>query len=178
MNITSDIEIGLLGLIKNSPTYGYAVRKQIEELSGVGIVWKIKLGRIYQMLGKLEENGLLHSQDILQENRPPKREFQITKEGISAYKKWINEPIKHGREFRIQFLLKLYWAMNASKKTSQQLIKKQIVECKTWVEKMEIANINTKEKFPFIVHTYRVTQTKHNIDWLIWCSEYIRSKTL
>jgi DNA-binding PadR family transcriptional regulator len=177
MNIISDIETGLLGFIKNSPTYGYAVRKQIEELSGVGIVWKIKLGRIYQMLDKLEENGLLQSQDILQENRPPKREFRITKEGLNIYKKWINEPIKHGREFRVQFLLKLYWAMDASSQASQQLIKKQIAECKTWVEKMEMANTNTKEKFLFIVHTYRVDQIKHYIDWLIWCNEYIRSKT-
>ena len=174
MNIINDFEMGVLGFLKDNPMHGYAIHNQIMKLSDAGIVWNIKQSRLYQMLGKLEENGCVESREIPQKKRPTRRLYEITDIGLSLFNNWKLEPVKHGREFRIIFLLKLFFVMKEGRKESENLFTSQISECQNWVQERDKSGQEIKDKFPYIVSNFRTSQIEHYINWLHWCIEYIR----
>ena len=176
MNNISDFEIALLGFIKDKPMHGYAVHRQIMKLSGAGIVWNIKQSRLYQMLIKLEENYYIQSSDIPQEKRPTKKLFELTEKGLVIFNNWKMKPIKHGRDFRIIFLLKLFFVIQEGDNECRQLLESQKSECKNWANSQKFNKSDFEDRFSIVVENFRYSQIEHYIDWLNWCDEFIRSK--
>jgi len=176
MNTYLDLEIGLLGFLLETQMHGYELYKKITDLSGVGIVWSVKTGKLYVMLKKLEDAGLLTSEKKKEGNRPQKNDLLITEKGIAEFFSWVRSPVKHGRDFRIKFLLKLYFSITMDKEKSFELIEKQENECRKWLERFE--NIKTDNQKPFnnIVNNYRTSQIIHLIKWLTWCREFLMEK--
>ena len=174
MNNISELEIALLGFIKDNPMHGYAIHNQIMKLTSAGFVWNIKLGRLYQMLDKLQKVGLIRSNEIIQTNRPTKKQYQITEKGLENFNEWKYQPVKRGRDFRIIFLLKLFFAVNEGKEKYDRLIESQIVECDKWIAKRSAGknlDIDNEVNFELIVNNFRISQIKHYINWLNWCKE-------
>jgi len=67
--------------------YGYQIAKLLEE-SGPEIPM-MKQGTLYPVLRSLEENGLLESTVEPSVSGPPRRYYQITKEGRAALDEWL-----------------------------------------------------------------------------------------
>jgi PadR family transcriptional regulator PadR len=78
----------LLSVLSRSkePMYGYQIAKMLEE-SGPDVPM-MKQGTLYPVLRSLEENGLLESTVEPSVSGPPRRYYQITKEGRGAFVEW------------------------------------------------------------------------------------------
>lgn len=181
MNNINDSDISILGFLITEPMHGYELHKKVTDLSGFGIVWNIKIGKLYAMLNRLEKDGLIKSAISKGGNRPARNEFSITSRGKKKFESWMVSPINHGREFRIVFLLKLYFSMKFGLQNTDELINTQIEICKSWLsERSDISqNEMAKEssiRFPLIVKKYRLIQINGYIDWLNWCQDFIQEK--
>ena len=55
MNNSDNIEVSVLGFLYDQSKHGYDLHKDISDLSGIGIVWRVKMGRLYAMLHRLEK---------------------------------------------------------------------------------------------------------------------------
>ncbi len=64
MNNINDSDISILGFLVTEPMHGYELHKQVTDLSGFGIVWNIKIGKLYAMLNRLEKDGLIKIGDF------------------------------------------------------------------------------------------------------------------
>ena len=115
------------------PMHGYDLHKQVTDLSGFGIVWNIKIGKLYAMLNRLEKEGYIRSTISKEGNRPARNEFSITSKGKKSIETWLISPINRGREFRIIFLLKLYFSLRTGLEHANKLITAQIETCKIMV---------------------------------------------
>jgi PadR family transcriptional regulator, regulatory protein AphA len=176
MNNTRDHEVSLLGFLTRKPMHGYDIFKEISGLSGVGIVWRVKTGRLYAMLHKLEEFGYVSSSIAQEGNRPQKTQYSITKEGSDVYRKWLTKPVQKGRDFRITFLLKFYFALDKSSSLAKKLIKRQREECETWLEKYSKDPLTDKDDFSGIVWSFRKTQIQGYINWLDLSKKHIEEE--
>ncbi|MEH1837755.1 MAG: PadR family transcriptional regulator [Nostoc sp.] len=58
-------------------------------LSPVGFFWSASHQQIYRELAKLEDQGLIGSESILQARRPDKRLYSVTDLGEQHLKEWI-----------------------------------------------------------------------------------------
>ena len=174
MNNKLDLETALLGFLIDNPMHGYELHKKISDLSGIGLVWKVKTGKLYAMLKKLEAQGLATTDTVKNGNRPAKTVFSATPKGEIIFIEWIKDPVKHGREFRIKFLLKLYFSIIQNEKTTENLIQKQIEETREWIKKAEEIQENGENEFKKIVTTYRLFQMRNLIDWMEWCGKFVR----
>jgi PadR family transcriptional regulator, regulatory protein PadR len=76
--------------------YGYQIAKMLEE-SGPEMPM-MKQGTLYPVLRSLEENGLLESSVEPSVSGPPRRYYNITKEGRQALETWT-ELWKQTRKF-------------------------------------------------------------------------------
>ena len=179
MNNLNDLDISLLGFLVEKPLHGYELHREVTDLKGFGIVWKLKIGKLYTMLNKLHSANLVTTTSYREGNRPIRNEYYITANGEKTFREWLKKPVQHGRDFRNSFLLKLFFSLKQSKLDALNLITAQQQECVKWQRHFSEKLINQKNakesstNFEEFVHRYRWTQVEAFLKWLDWISEKI-----
>ena len=69
----------ILAILSRGETYGYAIIRQIREVSGTQIEWTD--GMLYPVLHRLERNGLVAAKWGSSESGRRRRYYRLTKEG-------------------------------------------------------------------------------------------------
>lgn len=167
------VENALLGLLHRQPAHGYEIHQRLSEQAGLGLVWTIKQSHVYALLSKLEERGLIEATLEQQGARPPRKIYHLTNEGTSAFREWVQSPVAHGREFRLEFLAKLYFARRENDAVARRLLDRQRETCRDWLStQQEEANVLRNERpYDWLVHQFRVGQIESMLRWLDTCEE-------
>ena len=85
------LRYGLLGILYavESRT-GYELDKDFKE--AYDYIWRSNTSQIYSELGKMEQDGWLTSERIIQDEKPNKRVYSITEKGRVELLKWLSTP--------------------------------------------------------------------------------------
>ena len=129
------VELALLGFLREGPLHGYEVYRRLSDPAGLGLVWKLKQSHLYMLLTRLEEEGDLTATVKPQETRPPRKLFRLTKTGSGVFLDWVQAPVPHGRDLRLDFLTKYYFAQREGPKILARLLKRQRTACQDWQSK-------------------------------------------
>lgn len=81
----------ILGLLERGARTGYEIQRVFKQ-SPVNLGSR-SFGSIYPALHRLEEQGLITSEQIPQEGRPGKHLARITGEGRAEFVRWLKEPL-------------------------------------------------------------------------------------
>ncbi len=90
MDIISDIEVSILGLLYEEPQYGYQIEKTIEAW-GMRNWTQIGFSSIYYVLKKLEKKGIVESRLEKVEGKPSRKVYTITEQGRTAMKEKVQD---------------------------------------------------------------------------------------
>lgn len=80
----------ILAALVDAPCTGYDLAKRFD--GSVGFFWSASHQQIYRELSKLENQGSISSESILQAGRPDKRLYSVTDLGEQHLKEWIAQP--------------------------------------------------------------------------------------
>lgn len=165
------IEHALLGFIQEQPLHGYEIHQRLQAARQLGLVWHLKQAHLYALLSKLEADGLIAAELIAQEARPPRRLLHLTGTGRAAFESWVAAPVRHGRDLRIEFLAKLFWAQQRGATLTEQLIAAQRDECRLWLDNLraEMAQIEDATPYALLVLEFRRGQIEAMLEWLDTC---------
>lgn len=72
----------VLGILAEGDTYGYAILKRVQDLSGGRITWTD--GMLYPLLHRLERSGLVRADWQVADNGRRRRHYAITPAGREA----------------------------------------------------------------------------------------------
>ncbi len=97
----------MLGFLMTDGMHGYELTKCLKE--ELGDIWHVGSSQVYLLLQKLEKEGLVISRLESVGNRPLKKTLRITETGRSAFLQWVQSPTRHLRDFRMEFMTKLYF---------------------------------------------------------------------
>ena len=163
----------LLGLLLDHPMHPYEMHQQMLQAEALGLVWHLKQGNLYALLAKLEESGYLVSTTELQGTRPPRKMLRLTEEGRKAFTGWARMPVQHGRDFRLEFLAKLFFAGREGPGAVTALISHQRVECSVWIAELqrEISALDPVRRYDRLVLQFRLSQLEAIQMWLDQCEE-------
>ncbi|MFN8222497.1 MAG: PadR family transcriptional regulator [Gaiellales bacterium] len=78
------LDLCLLAVIAERPTYGYEMTRQLEE-RGLSIVGE---GSIYPVLGRLERDGLIEAFRQTGNGGPPRKYYALTANGRTSLARW------------------------------------------------------------------------------------------
>lgn len=167
------IEKALLGLLRRQPAHGYELHQRLSEQAGIGRVWHVKQSHVYALLGKLEERGFIEATLEEQGARPPRNVFHLTQKGKSAFREWVQSPVEHGREFRLEFLAKLFFAREEGNTVAHRLLDRQRDACHEWLDEQEEEAQGLRDERPYdwLVHQFRAGQIESMLAWLDRCEE-------
>lgn len=166
------LEQALLGLLMQEPMHGYDLHQQVKaELSEI---WYMGISNIYGALKRLEQSGQVKSDLITQNDRPPRKVYQITQAGEQSFLDWLRRPVPTVREMRVEFPTKLYFFHALGLAGVDDLVAAQEAVCWERVQEMEqkIAQCPT-HGVNRLVFDFRRRQIEAIIDWLHNCREEI-----
>jgi len=113
----------LLALLAKEPAHGYELKLALEQIFGEAYP-SPNIGQIYVTLKRLEQDGLVQSEDVEQTNRPNKKVYDLTADGRDALRAWVDEP-GEGPRVRDDFFVKLILAPMAGLADRMELINLQ-----------------------------------------------------
>lgn len=172
---TYGIEYALLGFFQQQPLHGYEVYQRLQTSEAIGLVWRIKQPHFYALLARLEQDGLITGEQMAQETRPPKRLLHLTEAGQAIFEAWIQTPVAHGRELRLDFLAKLFWAQQRGGDFVQRLIEAQRRTCDGWLAELDAdtADIGKNHPYSRLVFEFRHSQITAMLAWLDTCTHVL-----
>src|ERR1700739_4060921 len=95
----------LRALLAKEPAHGYELKSQLEQIFGEAYPAP-NIGQIYVTLQRLERDGLVCSQGVVQTTRPNKSVYELTDAGPERVINWIDQP-SEGPRVRDEFFMKL-----------------------------------------------------------------------
>jgi len=161
------IEWSLLGLLAEQPMHGYELHQRLTVTTGLSLVWHIKQSQLYAVLARLEERGYLTTTLETQEARPPRKIHALTPAGRSALEAWVRTPVPRGRDFRLEFLAKVYFARQQSAATLHALVTAQETLFRDWLAELQSALATLDPaSYEALVYRFRVGQLRAMLAWL------------
>jgi DNA-binding PadR family transcriptional regulator len=165
------LEYVLLGMLAQQPRHGYELHKELSNLEGLGLVWRVKQAQLYATLDKLESQGHLSVRLITTESHPPRKEYHLTRSGHKLFEEWMISPVEHGRELRQDFLAKFYFARLQGEATARKVLEAQRETLKKIQSRMETEDdaLSSSQSYEKQVYQFRMIQIQAFIDWLDSC---------
>src|SRR5580692_7022574 len=97
----------LLALLSERPKYGLQLRQEFE--ARTGDVWPLNVGQVYTTLQRLERDGLIESDDDVDEG--PQKSYRITSDGEAELTVWLRTPPDLSQPPRDELVIKVLVAM-------------------------------------------------------------------
>ncbi|MHB8463589.1 MAG: PadR family transcriptional regulator [Acidimicrobiales bacterium] len=95
----------ILGLLAGQPRYGYDLKPVFEEF--LGGTWTLNIGQVYTTLGRLEAEGLVACERVVQDSAPDRKVYSLTTAGEAALRRWADDPTEGPIRLRDDFFVKV-----------------------------------------------------------------------
>lgn len=166
------IEHAALGFLREQPMHAYEMHQTLKRAEALGLVWHLKQSLLYAILDRLEAEGYVTAAVVPQGNRPPRKLLSLTPAGQAAFAHWVATPVAHGRDFRLEFLAKLYFASQDDPATTATLIAAQQAACATWLADLhaQAEALDPAQPYEWLVVQFRIGQIDAILAWLDTCA--------
>ena len=166
------LEYALLGFLRRRPMHAYEIHQTLLRAEALGLVWHLKQSLVYLMLDRLEEADYVSATLEPQGSRPPRKILQLTPSGQAAFARWLVAPVAHGRDFRLEFLAKLYFARQEDPAAATALLAAQRPVCQAWLADLEAqaAPLSGARDYDWLVMQFRIGQIEAIVAWLDICA--------
>jgi PadR family transcriptional regulator AphA len=164
MKTKPSTEYVLLGLLMSGRKHGYEIMQLLESV--LTSVWCVSTSQLYALLRRLEQNGFLESSIEPQDVRPSKRVFALTRAGQQVFLDWLYRPTPHVRDFRIEFIGKLFFFHHLSLGGAMELIDAQIETLRRQRAAIRKGEESAKDPFKKLVHGFKADTVECHIKWL------------
>lgn len=97
-----------LALLSEGPNHGFALAKELAPGTDLGRVLTVRKPLVYRALDRCRQRALVMPYQTEPGDAGPTRTVhQITGTGASLVDRWLEQPVRHIRDVRVEFLLKL-----------------------------------------------------------------------
>ena len=159
----------LLALLAKEPAHGYELKILLEQIFGEAYP-SPNIGQIYVTLQRLERDGLVASQDVVQQTRPNKRVYELTDAGREALANWVDRP-SDGPRIRDDFFMKLALSPQAGATDRLALINRQRRDYLNQMRSLSALAGATEPGIARLLIEGAMLHLQADLDWLERCQE-------
>jgi DNA-binding PadR family transcriptional regulator len=98
------LKFALLGLLAESPKYGYEIKRRFE--GALGNVWSVSYGQLYPTLRRLSELGWVTKKTEPGKKAAEKNIYSITEKGRKKLDEWLLKPLRSTYKVKDEFTLR------------------------------------------------------------------------
>lgn len=120
MTDLSVTEFSVLGVLAEGPNHGFALARELSGNGEVGRVYTVRQPLVYRALDRLVEARMAERMRTEDSDSGPQRVIhRVTVQGRHHLDRWLEEPVAHVRDVRIELLLKLTLLQRAGRSPSR-----------------------------------------------------------
>ena len=166
----------ILALLYDCPCSGYDLAKQFD--SSVGFFWKASHQQIYRELSKIEAQGWVSYETIIQTGKPDKKLYRVTEFGTKQLSDWLNQQCEP-MPVRNELLIKIFVGYLASSPAlilelhRHRQIHQQKLQAYEQLEEQYFSQpqkLSSEAKFRYLTLKRGIYDER---SWLAWCDEAI-----
>jgi len=159
-------EYAVLGLLRRKPTHGYELQRRLSGRRGLGRVCPVEPAMIYAILKSLAGFELIDG-EWDSSAYPPKAVYAATQAGDAEFERWLRRPVARMREVRLDFLVKLYFALEEDAQLARDIMEAQIEACQGYAAAIEREQAEVEAGgFEAIVLESKASAARTTLDWL------------
>jgi DNA-binding PadR family transcriptional regulator len=158
----------ILGLLSREDLSGYDLTQRMA--GRVGYFWSARHSQIYPELARLEDGGYVTHSVVEQKERPDKKVYEITAEGLDALKGWTIEPPKP-RPTRDELTLKTYSVWLADKEKAVRLFREEELK-----HGEDLTSTNSPEFASYATLRRGISYEREYAEWCRWMADSIESR--
>jgi PadR family transcriptional regulator AphA len=98
------LKYALLGLLAESPKYGYEIKQKFE--GALGNVWSVSYGQLYPTLRRLSELDWVTKKTAPGKKAAEKNIYSITAKGKKKLDEWLLKPLRTNYKVKDEFTLR------------------------------------------------------------------------
>jgi DNA-binding PadR family transcriptional regulator len=158
------------------PAHGYDLHLRL--VTELGFVWHISLSQVYNILNRLEVQGLITGSTEKQSSRPDRRIFEITQVGKERFETWLHTPTSCSvHAIRLEFTTRLYFISRQDVRQTIEMIALQRGEVLSGIENLRgfLPTIPSDQMINRLALELRISQLENILDWLSRCDGEITS---
>ncbi|HEY7833778.1 MAG TPA: PadR family transcriptional regulator [Ktedonobacterales bacterium] len=167
-------EYALLGLLRAGPCHGYRLAAAFAPGGWLRPILRLKMSQMYAYLHKLEHQGWLGATTEAGDTPRPRRVFALTPAGERTYDAWASQPVGATRDIRLEFLVKLAFAIQHDSTEAARLVARQRAATQAWLARLRAQAggtggapalapaLSTRD----LILGYRVRQSEAVLAWL------------
>ena len=164
-------EYALLGLLRDASSHGYALVAEFAPEGRLGAILHLKMSQMYAYLRKLERLGWLVARDEPREAGRPRHVFSLTDTGRQSFDAWLARPVSAPRDVRIEFLVKLAFALERDQDLAARLVSSQREATGAWLARLEeqvALGTDGSERLDAreLTLRHRILQSRATLTWL------------
>ena len=157
-------EYVVLGALIVAPRHGYEIKQFLE--ATLESTWRVSTSQLYALLRRLTKERLIRGSLEMQKTRPSKRVFTLTDKGRQIFMGWLHAPAAHVRDFRMEFLTKLFFFFQYSMPGAKALVDSQRHVLKRHMEGTRGQSENERDPFKRLVFEFRMHTMESLCSWL------------
>ena len=101
-------EHAVLGVLAEGRTHGFAIARRLSSEGDLGKVFTVRRPLVYRALTRLVEANLAEAMHVEAGDAGPNRVVhRITRRGRNELRRWLDQPVDHVRDLRLELMLKL-----------------------------------------------------------------------
>jgi DNA-binding PadR family transcriptional regulator len=167
-------EYAILGLVRQRPTYGYELQRQLTGGKGLARVCPVEPAMVYAILKSLSGLELIDG-EWDRSAYPPRAVYVATSEGDATFERWLRQPVGRMREVRHEFMVKLFFAMESDPDLADELVSEQIEACAAYGAELEHEMVEVEPgSFDAIALTSKISAAHLTAEWLSQCRKQMR----
>jgi PadR family transcriptional regulator AphA len=176
----------ILGLLSREDLSGYDLTQRMA--GRVGYFWSARHSQIYPELASLEEGGYVRHSVVEQTERPDKKVYKITAEGLDALKEWVIQP-PVPKPIRDEFTLKAYSVWLADKEEAARLFREEGLrheeqlahyeELRAWMQgawREDLTSTDSPEFATYATLRRGIGYEKEYAEWCRWMADSIERR--
>ena len=170
-------EMALLGLLYESPGYGYRLHRQV--VADLGQVWHLSQSQAYAILKRLEAQGEISMERLPQEKLPARQFLRMTPKGRTHFLEWLDAPSGGStRAIRLEFVTRLYFLRMYMPEKLAQAFNRQRAEAESRLRQLEktLAELPDEQVYNRMSLDLRIEQLHAVLDWLVESQEYFTTE--
>jgi DNA-binding PadR family transcriptional regulator len=157
-------------LLLERPSYGYELARRFGRSTALGNIVRLTPSHIYALLARMERDALIEGRQQDAGARPQRRVYGLTDRGRKQVLSWLDEPVSHPRDMRIEFPLKLYVARMVHRDGVADLIARQRRTLMEYIERLEAVpqpgGSGIDQEYILLMREGRIGRARAALDWL------------
>ena len=162
-------EYALLGLLREGPCHGYRLAAAFAPDGRLDPILRLKMSQMYAYLHKLERLDWVLAHEETAGTARHRRVFSLTADGARAFDQWLGEPVAATRDIRLDFLLKLAFAVERDRAFAADLIARQRAATAARLERLRAqfaAGCEDSFSLRRLTLGHHIHQTEATLAWL------------